>query len=81
MQNRIFHVKCVPAQKMSADKLYKRFRPSSGTKIFWTLSGSKLFIKIFKHLLKQLGQMNSQFHMETPSGDQMGLLKTVLLVT
>ena len=28
-----------------------------------------------------LGQMNSQFHMETPSGDQMGLFITVLLVT
>ena len=37
MQKRIFHVKCVPAQQMSADKLYKRFRPSSGTKKFWGL--------------------------------------------
>ena len=32
MQNGIFHAKCMPAQQMSADKLYKRFRPSSGTK-------------------------------------------------
>ena len=78
MQNRIFHVKCVPAQQMSADKLYKRFRPSSGTKNFLGL----IWIQtVHQVLLKQLGQMNSQFHMETPSGDQMGLLKTVLLVT
>ena len=83
MQNGIFHVKCMPAQQMSADKLYKWFRPSSGTKKFRAWSGSKLFIiNIFKHLLlKQLCQMNSQFHLETPFGDQMGLLKTVLLVT
>ena len=81
MQNRIFHVKCVPAQQMSADKLYKRFRLSSGTKKFWAWSGFKLFIKIFKHLLlKQLGQMNSQFHMETRSGDQTGLLKLPLVL-
>ena len=83
MQNRLFRVRCVPAQWMSADKLYKRFRPKfRHEKISGLIWIQTVHHQYFKTSTPETTVSNElPIYLEIPFGDQMGLLKTGLLVT
>ena len=75
-------MKCMPAQRMSADKLYKWFRSSSGTKKIGPDLDPTVHHQHFQTSTPETTVSNElPISFGDSFADQMGLLKTVLLVT